>query len=117
MLNRIITFTGDGFELEADQRHSEMIVEQLGVTGSGGITTAGCQSEEVESPEQEKKLPVGDITLFRGVAARANYLAPDRPDMLYASKEVCREISSPSVGGLEKMMGLANSLLEDPGWC
>ena len=71
MLNRIITFTGDGFELEADPRHSEMIVEQLGVTGSGGITTAGCQNEEVESPEQEEKLPLGDVTLFRGVAARA----------------------------------------------
>ena len=76
-----------------------MIVEQLGVTGSGGITTAGCQNEEVESQEQEEKLPIGDITLFRGVAARANYLGPDRPNMLYASKEVCREMSSPWVGG------------------
>ena len=55
VLNRIITFTGDGFELEADQRHSEMIVEQLGVAGCGGITTAGCQNAEVKSPEQEAK--------------------------------------------------------------
>ena len=53
VLNRIITFTGDGFELEADPRHSEMIVEQLGVSGSGGITTAGCQNEEVESLEHD----------------------------------------------------------------
>ena len=114
VLNRIITFTGDGYELEADQRHSEMIVEQLGVAGSGGITTAGCQNEEVESPEQEEKLPDGDITLFRGVAARANYLGPDRPDMLYASKEVCREMSSPSVGGLEKMMRIGKFLSGRP---
>ena len=114
VLNRIITFTGDGYELEADQRHSEMIVEQLGVSGSGGITTAGCQNEEVESPEQEEKLPDGDITLFRGVAARANYLGPDRPDMLYASKEVCREMSSPSVGGLEKMMRIGKFLSGRP---
>ena len=42
VLNRIITVTGDGFELAADPRHSEMIVEQLGVSGFGGITTAGC---------------------------------------------------------------------------
>ena len=39
VLNRVITYTGFGFELEADQRHSEMIVEQLGVSSSGGITT------------------------------------------------------------------------------
>ena len=80
-----------------------MIVEQLGVSGSGGITTSGCQNEEVESPEQEEKLPLCDVTLSRGVAARANYLGPDRPEMLYASKEVCREMSSPSVSGLEKI--------------
>ena len=34
VLNRVITYVGDGYELEADQRHSEMIVEQLGVSGS-----------------------------------------------------------------------------------
>ena len=35
MLNRVITYTGSGFEVEADPRHSEMIVEQLGVSGPG----------------------------------------------------------------------------------
>ena len=29
VLNSVITYTGFGLELEADQRHSEMIVEQL----------------------------------------------------------------------------------------
>ena len=33
VLNRVITYTGFGFELEVDQRHSEMIFEQLGVSG------------------------------------------------------------------------------------
>ena len=68
-----------GFELEADQTHSEMIVEQLGVSSSGCITTAGCQNEEIDGPEQLQKqlFPDGDVTLFRGVAARANYLGPD----------------------------------------
>ena len=39
VLNRVITYTGFGFELKADQRHSKMIVGQLGVASSGGITT------------------------------------------------------------------------------
>ena len=114
VLNRVITYVGDGYELEADQRHSEMIAEQLGVTGSGGITTAGCQNEEIETPEQEEDLPAGDVTLFRGVAARANYLGPDRPDMLYASKEVCREMSKPSVAGLDKITRIAKFLSGRP---
>jgi hypothetical protein len=114
VLDRVITYIVFGFEFEADQRHSEMIVEQLGVTSSGGITTAGCQNEEIEGPEQEELLPDGDVTLFRGVAARANYLGPDRPDMLYASKEVCREMSKPSIGGLEKMTRIGKFLAGRP---
>ena len=91
-----------------------MIVEQLGVSSSGGIITAGCQNEDIESPEQEQLLPNGDVTLFRGVAARANYLGPDRLDMLYASKEACREMSKPSVGGLQNIMRIDKLLAGRP---
>ena len=64
VLNRVITFTGSGFELEADPRHAEMIVEQMGVKGSGGITTAGPQNEETETEEQEEKIDPSDVTAF-----------------------------------------------------
>ena len=114
VLNRIITYTGHGFELEADPRHAEMIVEQLGVTGPGGVTTAGCQNEEPESPDKEVRLEAGDVTSFRGVSARSMYLGPDRPEMLYASKEVCREMSEPSVGGLDKITRIAKFLHARP---
>ena len=42
------------------------------------------------------------------------YLGPDRPEMLYASKEVCREMSEPSVGGLEKITRIAKFLCGKP---
>ena len=114
VLNRVITWTGDGFEVEADPRHSEMITEQLGVSGSGCITTAGIQNEEIETPEQEEKLDAEDVTLFRGIAARSNYLGSDRPEMMYASKEVCREMSDPSKGGLDKLVRLGKFLAGRP---
>ena len=37
-----------------------------------------------------------DFTRFRSQAARANYLGPDCPDMIYAAKEVCRGMSRPT---------------------
>ena len=37
-----------------------------------------------------------DFTRLRGQAARANYLVPDRPDVVYAAKEVCRGMPSPT---------------------
>ena len=41
-------------------------------------------------------------TEFRGIAARANYLAQDRPD-----KEICRTMSNPSVYDRRKVKRLA----------
>ena len=43
---------------------------------------------------------------FRALAARANYLAADRIDVLYAAKEVCRFMSRPTniaIGALKRL--------------
>ena len=39
---------------------------------------------------------MADFTRFRGQAARANYLGPDRPDLIYSAKEDCRGMSCPT---------------------
>ena len=39
---------------------------------------------------------MADFTRFRGQAARANYLGPDRPDVIYAAKEFRRGMSCPT---------------------
>ena len=36
-----------------------------------------------------------EAVLFRATAARANYLALDRPDVAFAAKELCRRMSAP----------------------
>ena len=36
-----------------------------------------------------------EATLFRAIAARANYLALDRPDIGFATKELCRGFANP----------------------
>ena len=40
-------------------------------------------------------LSSAEETLFRATAARANYLALDRPDLAFAAKELCRRMSAP----------------------
>ena len=37
-----------------------------------------------------------EVTKYRAIAARANYLAADRPALQYAAKEVCRWMSAPT---------------------
>jgi len=42
VLNRVIHWTPEGIEYEADQRHAEIIISELGLgTGSNGISTPG----------------------------------------------------------------------------
>ena len=55
-----------------------------------------------------------DITRFRGVAARCNYLAFDRPDIQYATKEVCREMSKPTTGSLRRLQRIGQYLKGKP---
>ena len=44
-LNRIVRYTEEGYELEADPRHAELIVEQLGVGGNRPVITPGIDDD------------------------------------------------------------------------
>ena len=44
----------------------------------------------------DKELPDNQITHFRALSARSNYLAVERPESQFASKEVCRFMAAPT---------------------
>ena len=54
----------------------------------------------------EDKLGPSDATTYRAISARSNYLAQDRPDGSYASKELCREFGQPNGQSLVKLKRL-----------
>ena len=157
MLNKILRYTKDGLELEADPRHAELVIRELGLGSckpsrvpgskvdsvrrrdveeealaeaplddleveagqedtirqslilrkSGGRVVA---IEEAKSPEEadwnlmavdtepiegEEELGLGDAKKYRSVTARHNYIAPDRVDIQYATKETARHMAKP----------------------
>ena len=51
-----------------------------------------------------------DATEYRAVAARANYLALDRPDIAYATKELCRDFGTPTKFSVERLKRLGRYL-------
>ena len=52
--------------------------------------------EGEEADEEEEPLPPAEATMFRGIAARCNYLQPDRADIQYEVNECCRPLSRPT---------------------
>ena len=51
---------------------------------------------------------------YRGIAARLNYLSPDRPHALYAINEGCREMHKPTAGSWRIMKRIATILKGKP---
>ena len=46
--------------------------------------------------ENEEELGPYEATQYLAIVARANYLASDRPDIMYAVKELCRGMAKPT---------------------
>jgi hypothetical protein len=75
------------------------------------LSAPGTSSKDFESPGEEEDLPEQTARLFRSFAARANYLALDRPDISQATKELCRRMSAPRVADLRALSRVARYLV------
>ena len=112
ILNRILRVTEKGWEYEADQRHGEIIVQAMGLACAKGVSSPGEESKHWQEDEDEKLLGPNLSSEYRAIAARANFLAMDRPDIQYPVKEICRAMSNPTVGDKKKLKRLARYLLQ-----
>ena len=96
VLNRVLRWTADGIEYEADPRQGERLVEGLGLDSGCKATATPGLKPLIEKLVDDKVLSAEAHSVFRALAARANYLAQDRPDLQYSAKEVCRFMSAPA---------------------
>ena len=86
-------------------------MEKLGLASSDrGVAASGMRKEE--EPEDEDELHKEDATAYRGMVARANYLAQDRLDIQYAVKECSRAMANPTMGDWKKLKRLASYLVD-----
>ena len=81
VLNRMIRCDAKWWSLEADPRHAELIIEQLGVGELRSAVTPGIDGIDGFDREDNVEITRSDATRFRWVAARCNYLVFDRPDI------------------------------------
>ena len=85
----------DGWKLEADLRHAELIIEQLGLADGNAVSATGTAAltptaDDDENDEGAELLSPIHATSYPAIAARCNYLQPDPPDIQFAVKETCR---------------------------
>ena len=119
VLNRVLRWTAQGIAYEADPRHAEILMTGLlgasrPVTTPGTAAAKGGLEEEEGEAEEEIPLKGDDVGLFRSYAARANYLAMDRPELAYPAKELCRRMKEPVRGDLRALRRIAQYLANTP---
>ena len=123
ILNRVIRWTEDALLYEADPRHVEKLLRNAGLEDCKPLGTPGVKEPvsegkawfEAESapdgevdgeasrlpsiglaPDGSSYLDRSQMTDYRSAVARCNYLAADRFEIAFTTKELCRAMSNPT---------------------
>lgn len=78
------------------------------------VKAPGAEEKPWEEVDDLRELSARESSVFRSFAARANYLALDRCDIQYSTKELCRGMAKPTVGDMKKLKRLGRYLLGVP---
>ena len=111
ILNRVIRWTERGVEYEADPRQAERLLEGLGLDGNCKSTATPGLKPVIDVLKEDSLLSTAAHTTFRALAARSNYLAQDRIDLIFAAKEACRFMSAPTESAEASLKRLGRYLL------
>ena len=126
-LGRSIRLVDDGLEWEGDPRHAQQFVDKLledfgtsdAASGesSGRAEFKGSKTPGVKrAPSDEERIlmPAPEAKSYRGLVALGNYMAQDRVDISFGSKEVSKTMSAPAYADLAPVKRLGRYLQEHP---
>ena len=103
ILNRILGWSPEGITYQPDGKHAEMIIQELGLSEGNAVSTPALadSSSAVEERANSPKMAGNEASSYRGLAARLNYLALDRPDLQFAATSASRFMADPrnAIGG------------------
>ena len=85
---------GERWELEADPRHVEILVSQMGLSKeSKAVSTPGVRTTD---EEDGKELGAEDRPCYRSWMMRASYLSQDRCELQFAVEELAMRMQQPN---------------------
>ena len=102
-LNRIIRWTEGGLEIEGDPKHVELLEKEWGLESAKECSTPGVKAPKELAHEgvemsHRREMSSSEATKFRRGVARVVYMAQDRLDLGFASKELAKCMAKPFEG-------------------
>ena len=114
LLGRRIAWHDWGVSCRSDPKYRERVIKALGLTEESKPLTVTGRKDEPGSVEEEGPRMMGEDKDFRSLVASVNYMSIDQPDLQYACKEACRDMSSPTASSWLKLKRLARYLVGRP---
>ncbi|CAE7197784.1 unnamed protein product [Symbiodinium natans] len=93
VLNRLITWSDKGIEIEANPRHVNLALAHLNLGAATSVSTPLVKST---GDEDDTPLSAEYTALYRSIAMRIGYLSSDRPDMLRKVRELAKGLKEPT---------------------
>ena len=116
MLGRIVRWEAWGISCEANPKYRESVLENLGLKeDSKSLMSPGTRDADRDDDLLPKVLE--DDRKYRSIVATINYMAADMPDLQFACKEVCREMSAPTCSRGRKSNASAGTSWAGRRWC
>ena len=139
ILGRILSCNADGWAMEADPNLIENAVCKLGLEDAKGVASPGVKREDGNSAcdirsrrnnpvlldDPDVMWPARDTSplldyehtkLYQSVGDLLNFVAMDRPDLLYSVKEVMRHMSQPTVEDMTRLKRIIRYIRTVPRW-
>ena len=110
ILNRLVHYGDEETTYEADPRHVQILIRALNLENAKAVATPGVSRNSDKGAE----LTGEQLKHYRSLCMRCNYLALDRPDISFASKELARGMSKPCDGDWEGLKRLTRYLVGHP---
>ena len=86
------------------------MLEQLSLKDAKEATTPGTSEEGRTSEDHQQLLQDLEVSKYRALVARCNYISPDRPDIAFAAKELARAMAAPTRGDWQRLKRLGRYL-------
>jgi hypothetical protein len=92
----------------------EILIKETRLGEANIVVTPGAKTNEGKGWLSDAPLDKAAASMYRSCVARANYLALDRPDIAFAVKEACRDMSAPTTASWEKIKRVVRYLKGEP---
>ena len=96
-LRRTIQWSYQGFYYSPNEKYVDNLIKLLGLEDAKEVTTPASKDTGRNHPDALEPLPQEEKITFLSGSGILQYIALDRPDVMYATKEIRSKTASPDV--------------------